>query len=56
MKQQTTLGLVITIIAIGIVTISLSQNVQAQSLVTDWIKNNAGWWAEGTIDDKTFLD
>ena len=56
MKRQTTLGLVITIIAIGIVTIPLSQNVQAQSLVTDWIKNNAGWWAEGTIDDKTFLD
>ena len=56
MKRQTTLGLVITIIAIGIVTIPLSQNVQAQSLVPDWIKNNAGWWAEGTIDDKTFLD
>jgi len=56
MKRQTTLGLVITIIAIGIVTISLTQNVQAQSLVPDWIKNNAGWWAEGTIDDKTFLD
>ncbi len=56
MKQQRTLGLVITIIAIGIVTIPLSQNVQAQSLVPDWIKNNAGWWAEGTIDDKTFLD
>ncbi|MEK0338676.1 MAG: phosphate/phosphite/phosphonate ABC transporter substrate-binding protein, partial [Nitrosopumilus sp.] len=56
MKRQRTLGLVITIIAIGIVTIPLSQNVQAQSLVPDWIKNNAGWWAEGTIDDKTFLD
>ena len=56
MKRQTTLGLVITIIAIGIVTIPLSQNVQAQSLVPDWIKDNAGWWAEGTIDDKTFLD
>ncbi|MEK0336422.1 MAG: phosphate/phosphite/phosphonate ABC transporter substrate-binding protein [Nitrosopumilus sp.] len=56
MKQQRTLGLVITIIAIGIVTIPLFQNVQAQSLVPDWIKNNAGWWAEGTIDDKTFLD
>ncbi|MEK0346352.1 MAG: phosphate/phosphite/phosphonate ABC transporter substrate-binding protein [Nitrosopumilus sp.] len=57
MKRQRTLGLVITIIAIGIVTIPLFQNVQAQSLVPDWwIKNNAGWWAEGTIDDKTFLD
>ena len=20
-----------------------------------WIKNNAGWWSEGQIDDKTFV-
>ncbi len=24
-------------------------------LVPEWIKNNAGWWAEGAIDDKTFV-
>ncbi|MCH7647136.1 MAG: polysaccharide deacetylase family protein [Thaumarchaeota archaeon] len=24
-------------------------------LVPDWIKNNAGWWAEGSIDDETFV-
>jgi len=23
--------------------------------VPSWIKNNAGWWADGTIDDSTFL-
>ena len=23
--------------------------------VPEWIKNNAGWWAEGAIDDKTFV-
>ena len=23
--------------------------------IPDWIKNNAGWWAEGTIDDETFI-
>lgn len=23
--------------------------------VPSWIKNNAGWWADGTIDDNTFL-
>ena len=23
--------------------------------VPEWIKNNAGWWADGTIDDKTFV-
>ncbi len=56
MKQRTSLTLVITIVAIGIATIPLLQNAQAQSLVPDWIKNNAGWWAEGTVDDATFLN
>ena len=23
--------------------------------VPDWVRNNAGWWAEGLIDDQTFL-
>ena len=23
--------------------------------VPDWIKNNAGWWADGTIDDGSFV-
>ena len=25
-------------------------------LIPDWIKNNAGWWADGTIDDGTFVN
>ena len=23
--------------------------------IPSWIKNNAGWWADGSIDDKTFV-
>jgi len=23
--------------------------------IPSWIKNNAGWWADGTIDDKSFI-
>ena len=23
--------------------------------VPDWIKNNAGWWADGSIDDESFV-
>ena len=23
--------------------------------IPSWIKNNAGWWADGTIDDKSFV-
>jgi phosphonate transport system substrate-binding protein len=34
----------------------LSQTAQAQSSIPDWIKNNAGWWAEGAVDDETFLN
>jgi hypothetical protein len=27
---------------------------QNESNIPEWIKNNAGWWANGKIDDKTF--
>ena len=30
----------------------LSNNI---ALVPDWVKSNAGWWAEGTIDDLAFV-
>jgi len=56
MKRQTTLSLVAVIVAIGVATIPLSHTAQAQSLVPDWIKNNAAWWAEGSVDDATFLN
>ncbi|MBC8516387.1 MAG: hypothetical protein ISR81_04190 [Nitrosopumilus sp.] len=23
--------------------------------IPSWIKNNAGWWAEGAIDDQAFV-
>ena len=23
--------------------------------IPDWIKNNAGWWADGSIDDDSFI-
>jgi len=55
MKLKIILALVTIIVAIGVVTIPLTQNVQAQSLIPPWIKNNAGWWADGSIDDTTFL-
>ena len=33
---------------IGIVTVG-------DDKIPSWIKNNAGWWADGTIDDDSFL-
>jgi len=26
-----------------------------KSEIPNWVKNNAGWWAEGTINDETFI-
>jgi len=25
------------------------------NVIPDWIKNNAGWWADGLIDDGSFV-
>ena len=27
----------------------------AETSIPDWIKNSAGWWADGQIDDNTFV-
>lgn len=31
------------------------QDADAVQEIPPWIKNNAGWWAEGSIDDNTFV-
>ena len=33
-----------------------SMRTNQQTLVPDWIKSNAGWWADGVITDGEFLD
>ena len=32
-----------------------STSVQADTSIPDWIKNNAGWWSSGLIDDSSFV-
>ncbi|MCS5528197.1 MAG: phosphate/phosphite/phosphonate ABC transporter substrate-binding protein [Nitrosopumilus sp.] len=49
------LTLVATIAILGVSTTTVFQNAEAESLIPSWIKNNAAWWAEDTIDDATFL-
>ena len=34
---------------------SMSTTLAQDSGIPAWIKNNAGWWAEGQIDDSSFL-
>ncbi len=35
----------------------ISNNLVSQdNKIPDWIKNNAGWWADGQIDDNSFVE
>ena len=31
-------------------------SVSEDDTIPDWIKNNAGWWADGQIDDDAFVN
>ena len=42
MKQQKMMMLIAAIAVVGVTTVPLVQNAQAESLIPDWIKNN-GW-------------
>ena len=44
----------ITILSVMLVTGLLTFSASAQS-VPEWIKNNAAWWAEGTISESEFI-
>ena len=55
MKQQKILTLIAALAIIGVSTTTVLQNAEAESLIPSWIKTNAAWWAEDTIDDDTFL-
>ena len=56
MKRQITLTLIAALAVVGALSVPLTQTAQAESLVPEWIKQNAGWWADGTLDDETFLN
>jgi phosphonate transport system substrate-binding protein len=50
------LTLIAVFAVVGVLSAPLTQTAQAESLVPDWIKTNAGWWADGALDDETFLN
>ena len=35
---------------------SVPVELPVETTIPDWIKNNAGWWADGSIDDGSFLN
>ena len=34
---------------------TITPEVQSPTVIPSWIKNNAGWWADGVIDDSSFV-
>ena len=39
----------------GIIVVTISESQSEEGLlIPEWIKTNAGWWANEQIDDKTF--
>ena len=56
MNRKFIFTLIAAVTVISIASVTFAQNAEAQSLVPDWIKNNAAWWANDEIDDQTFLD
>ncbi len=56
MNRKLSFSLIIAMSVISIATVTITQNAEAQSMIPDWIKTNAGWWANDEIDDQTFLN
>lgn len=56
MKRQIIFTMITALAVIGVMFVPLTQHAQAESLVPEWIKTNAGWWADGTLDDESFLN
>ena len=47
--------LFLLVLAASLVGIMLIPSTFAGNIVPDWIKNNAGWWADGQIDNNSFI-
>ena len=45
----------LAILVFAFILIPILNAYAAETAIPDWIKNNAGWWAEGYIPDSTFL-
>ncbi len=48
--------LIIILVFTACLGLGSSVNVSGEALIPSWIKNNAGWWADGQIDDQTFVN
>ena len=46
--------LILSVLAVAMIGLMVPSTF-AEEKVPTWIKNNAGWWAEGQIDDNSFV-
>ncbi len=54
-NDMTYAGIGTGIIEIGPSLSKTTPQVQPSTAIPSWIKNNAGWWADGSIDDSSFV-
>ena len=45
----------VLVMIIGISASIISVQAQQDYDIPQWVKNNAGWWADGIIDDESFM-
>ena len=46
--------LILAVMASVLLLATMVTSAEAANVPT-WVKNNAGWWADGQIDDKSFI-
>ena len=49
------LSVLVVLVAISIIPTVFSDSQRGEFTIPTWVKNTAGWWADGQIDDAAFL-
>ena len=49
------LSVLVVLVAISIIPTVFSESLREEFAIPDWVKNTAGWWADGQIPDSAFL-
>ena len=49
------LSVLVVLVVISIIPTVFSDSLRGEFTIPDWVKNTAGWWADGQIDDSAFL-
>ena len=49
------LSVLVALVAISIIPTVFSESLRGEFTIPDWVKNTAGWWADGQIDDAAFF-